>query len=216
MDKVTVRIEVVSLPHSGASQYFGRAVFATRVTTFLLILCALLITGQSLASESASFVQVETETLDKEDFLFPDDLSASTLNIVLIAISKEQENGEMQGDELLEWYAALDNRGALSDEVRAYHFSVMKVPFFVKGLIRGGLADSYTGKVPLDQAGALFIKDIDGFAEAAEIPLDGQSTVVLVDADGNLLESFKGKATEENVSAVVAAIATYLPAESAE
>ena len=91
-------------------------------------------------------------------------------------MSKEQDNGQWQGDRLIEWYAALNDEGVLSENVLGYHFSVMKVPFFVKGLIRGGLADSYAGKVPPDQAGAIFVKDIEAFASSAGIALDGQPT----------------------------------------
>lgn len=165
-------------------------------------------------ADTGSFQEVETETLDEEDFVFPDDLNAKSLNIVLLAISKEQDNGQWQGDRLIEWYAALEEQGVLSDEVLAYHFSVMKVPFFVKGLVRGGLADSYAGKVPPDQAGAIFVKDVQSFARSAGIELDGQPSIILVSADGELLQIFKGEATEANVQAVASAVTELTSPES--
>lgn len=168
----------------------------------------------AVAANTNSFQKVEIETLDKADFVFPDDLKAKSLNIVLLAISKEQDNGEWQGDRLIEWYAALNEKGVLSEDVLGYHFSVMKVPFFVKGLIRGGLADSYEGKVPPDQAGAIFVKDVEAFARSAGIALDGQPTVVLVSADGEILQIFKGVVTEADTQAVASAVERYTAQDS--
>ena len=167
------------------------------------------------AAELGAFQEVEIEKLDKKDFDFPNDLNAKSLNIVLLAMSKEQDNGTAQGDALVEWYAALEEQGLLTDEVLAWHFSVMKVPFFVKGLIRGGLADSYEGKLPLNQAGPIYIKNIDKFAQSAGIELDGQPSIVLVSPDGELLELFKGDVSEERVAMIVAAVNKYLSATSA-
>ena len=166
------------------------------------------------AAELGAFQEVEIEKLDKKDFDFPNDLNAKSLNIVLLAMSKEQDNGTAQGDALVEWYAALEEQGLLTDEVLAWHFSVMKVPFFVKGLIRGGLADSYEGKLPLNQAGPIYVKDIDKFAQSAGIELDGQPSIVLVSPDGELLELFKGDVSEERVAMIVAAVNKYLSSTS--
>ena len=176
----------------------------------LALLFAASVSFSASAAELGVFQEVEIETLDKEDFDFPNDLRAKSLNIVMLAMSKEQDNGTAQGDALVEWYAALEEQGLLTDDVLAWHFSVMKVPFFVKGLIRGGLADSYEDKLPLNQAGAIFIKDIDGFAESAGIEIDGQPSIVLVSADGELLELFKGDVSEERVATIVAAVNKYL------
>jgi hypothetical protein len=162
------------------------------------------------ANELGSFQRVETETLDEEDFVFPDDFKGQSLNIVMLAMSKEQDNGTWQGEALEAWYMALAEQGVLSEEVLGYHFSVMKVPWFIKGLIRGGMAESYEGKMPLSQAGAIFIKDLQGFAAAPGIELDGQPTLVLVAPDGRLLELFKGEVSEEGVLSVGQAVAAYL------
>jgi hypothetical protein len=166
------------------------------------------------AQELGVFQQIETETLDGEDFIFPDNLRAPSLNIVLLAISEEQDNGTWQGEALVDWYTALDAKSSLSEEVMAWHFSFMKVPFFVKGFIRRGMAKDYEGKIPLDQAGPIFIKDVPGFAAEAGIAMDGQPSIVLVQPDGKLLQLFKGEATDENVAAVSKAVAAYIAAES--
>jgi hypothetical protein len=186
------------------------------VRMFIFVLFAL--AAPVHANQLGDFQRVETETLDKQDFVFPDDLQGSAMNIVMLAMSNEEENGTWQGDALAEWYVGLAEQGVLTDDVLAYHFSVMKVPWFIKGLIRGGMAKSYAGKMPLNQAGAIFLKDLDSFAGAPGIALDGQPTLVLVAPDGELLELFKGEVSDEGVAAIGAAVAGYLdePLETLE
>jgi hypothetical protein len=185
------------------------------VTALVWVFISLLVTSVPInANELGAFQRVETETLDKEDFIFPDDFQGKSLNIVMLAMSKEEENGTWQGEALVEWYTALAEQGVLSDDVLGYHFSVMKVPWFIKGLIRGGMADSYEGKLPLSQAGAIFIKDLEKFAGSPGIELDSQPTLVLVAPDGKLLELFKGEVSDEGVTAVGEAVAAHLQPEA--
>jgi hypothetical protein len=162
------------------------------------------------AQDLGVFQQIETETLDKEDFVFPDDLRARSLNIVFLALSEEQDNGTWQGEELVEWYVALDAKGMLNEDVMAWHFSFLKVPWLVKGFIRRGMAKDYAGKIPLDQAAPVFVKDVPGFAAEASIAMDGQPSIVLVSPDGELLQLFKGEATDENVALLCAAVTDCL------
>jgi hypothetical protein len=162
------------------------------------------------AQDLGVFQQIETETLDKEDFVFPDDLRARSLNIVFLALSEEQDNGTWQGESLVEWYVALDAKGMLSEDVMAWHFSFLKVPWFVKGFIRKGMAKDYAGNIPLDQAAPVFVKDVPGFAAEAGIAMDGQPSIVLVSPDGELLQLFKGEATDENVALLSAVVIDYL------
>lgn len=176
----------------------------------LLLPACLMLAAQPVFAEKGSFQQVDTKTLSKQKFTFPDDLSAGRLNIVLLAMSEDQDNGTWQGDVLLEWYAALETREVLNDDVKAWHFSALKVPFFVKSIIRNGMADQYKGKLPLDQSAPLYVKNLAAFAKQAGVPLDDQPNIILVGADGVQLQQFKGEATDENVAAVVAAISEYL------
>lgn len=172
-----------------------------------MVFPAMIVTAQ----DSAVFLRAEMETLDGADFVFPDDLRAKSLNIVLLPFGEDRDNGTWQGEALVEWYAVLKKQGILNDDVMAWHFSFMKVPFFVKGFIRRGMAEDYAGKIPLSQAGPVFIKDVAGFAAAAGIEMDGQPTIVLVSPDGKLLQLFKGEASDDNVAELSAAIANYLP-----
>ena len=99
----------------------------------MLVSLILLIAVQAgIAGDGGRFQRVETETLDEQEFMFPDDLGGTALNVVMLAMSEEQDNGTMQGDQLVEWYAALEAAGVFTDSVRGYHFSVLKAPFFVK------------------------------------------------------------------------------------
>jgi hypothetical protein len=158
-------------------------------------------------SEEAAFATVKAKTLDKEKFVFPEDVRGAQLNILFLAMGGDREDGTYQQDALLAWQAALEERGVFSDDVMAYHFPVMEgVPFFVKGIIVGAIRDSYEGKVPLDQAGVLFIKDLEAFAEAAGLVVDGQPTIVIATSEAKPLQSFKGEVSPEGVDEIVAAI----------
>jgi hypothetical protein len=171
-----------------------------------LLLTSLLLLLATIAG-AGEFVTVKAKTFDKKKFVFPSDVRGSRLNVLFLAISADQDNGIYQQDLLLEWQAQLDQRGVFSEEVVAYHFPVLSgPPFFVKGIIRRALSKSYVGKVPLDQAGVLFVDDLESFAAAAELPLDGQPTIVIADADGKPLQAFKGEATLDGVGALMTAI----------
>jgi hypothetical protein len=159
----------------------------------------------SQANDSVAFMQVESETFDKEDFVFPDDLRATGLNVVYLAMSKDQDNGQYQGQVLMEWNAALTEAGLFSDEILAYQFAVIKAPFFIKGVIRNAMRDDFEGNFPLDRSGILFVGDLEEFAETAGLPLDDQATIVLVSPEGKILRVFDGEPTEEGVESVVIA-----------
>jgi hypothetical protein len=159
-------------------------------------------------SEEAAFATVNAKTLDKEKFVFPGDVRGAQLNILFLAMGGDREDGTYQQDALLAWQAALEERGVFSDDVMAYHFPVMEgVPFFVKGIINSAMRDSFAGKVPPDQVAVLFIKDLEAFAEAAGLVVDGQPTIVIATSDAKPLQSFKGEVSAEGVDEIVAAIA---------
>ena len=170
----------------------------------------LAVTGLGAAEiTGAKFAVVETETFDDEDFVFPDDCDGSRLNILFLALSDDQDNGQYQQEALLAWYAALEADGVFSDAIKPFHFPVLKSPpFFVKGIIAGAMSDSYEDKVPLDQAGVMFIKDLPEFAAVAKIPLDGKPTIIIASADGTPLELFKGDVSDDGLAAGKAAIST--------
>ena len=177
----------------------------------LLIACLAAGAFATVWAADGSFPTVETKTFDKERFVFPSDLRGTRLNVLFLAMSNDQDKGEYLQQALIDWQAALEARGALGDGVMAWHFPVLSgPPFFVKGLITRGMRKAYDGKVPLDQAGVLFVDDLDAFAAAAGLVVDNRPTIVITTADAQQLQVFKGDATRESADAVVRAIAGFI------
>jgi hypothetical protein len=179
-----------------------------------VILFAVTSMVSSQAADPGTFIQVETETFDKEDFIFPDDLSAAELNVVYLAMSKDRDNGQYQGQVLMEWNTALAEQELFNDQIIAYHFAVIKAPFFIKGVIRNAMRDDMEGTFPLDRSGILFVGDMEEFAESARLPLDNQATLVFVSPDGRILRVFDGEPTEAGIEAVISAAAELTQAAS--
>jgi hypothetical protein len=73
-------------------------------------------------------------------------------------------------------------------------------------MIVGAMRDMYDGKVPLDQAAVLFIKDLDAFTASARLVADDQATIVITSADAKPLASFKGTVSPQGVAEVIAKI----------
>ncbi len=161
-------------------------------------------------TEGRGFPQVKAKTFDKEKFVFPDDLRATRLNVVFLAMTKDQDIGEHLQKALLDWQTALEQRDAFSDEVMAWHFSVLSgLPFFIKGVVTRAMRKEYEGKIPLDQAAVLFVDDLDEFAAAAGLIVDDQPTIVLTTSDARQLQSFKGEVTPAGADEVAKAIAGF-------
>ena len=183
--------------------------------TMRKILLSMIVTAYALGTcvavgqepDMGSFEQVKTKTFDKEKFIFPDDVRATQLNIFFLAMGADRDAGEAQQLALIDWHVALAERGVFSDTVMPYHFPVLAgVPFFVKGMVTGAMRDTYEGKVPLDQAGILFIKDLAAFAGSAGLPLDDQPTIVIATAEAIPLQFFKGEVSPLGVDEIIAAI----------
>ncbi|MBT78121.1 MAG: hypothetical protein QF789_02215 [Gammaproteobacteria bacterium] len=157
------------------------------------------------------FPRVETKTFDKEKFIFPDELRGTQLNVLFLAMTKDQDIGEYLQKALIDWQVELEQRGVLGDGVLAWHFPVLSgLPFFIKGIVKRAMAKEYADKVPLDQAGVLFVDDLDKFAAAAGLIIDDRPTIVITTADARQLQTFKGDVTPEGADEVANAIAGYL------
>lgn len=176
----------------------------------MVLACLLALTQSHAEERGATFQSVKAKTFSKQKFTFPASLKGKRLNVLFLAMSDNQENGQFQQEALLAWQATLVSRGVFTDEILAYHFPVLESPpFFVKGIIRAAMRDSYEGKVPLDQAGILFVDDLPRFAESAALALDDRPTIVIAASDGRPLQSVKGEVSPEGVEAVIAAIAAH-------
>lgn len=163
------------------------------------------------ADDAGAFERVKTKTFDNEKFVFPEDVRGKRLNVLFLAMAADDENGKYQQQALLAWQAALDERSVFSADVVAYHFPALSgPPFFVKGMIRRAMRDVYDGVFPLDQAGVLFVDDLDEFAASARLELDERPTIVIASADAVPLQTFKGEVSPEGADEVAAAIAVLL------
>lgn len=161
----------------------------------------------SAAAGAGEFQAVSAKTLDKQEFEFPADVRGGRLNVLFLAMSLEQDNGEYQQGALLEWYEALDARGVFDDDVVAWHFPVMSgPPFFIKGVIRRAIRNAYDGKIELDHGAVLFVDDLQQFADAAGLPLDGRPTVVIASAEAIPLRHVKGEVTPAAVDEIATQI----------
>ena len=159
----------------------------------------------TLTAPASAFQQVETKNFAKEDFAFPEDIRGEGTHLVFLGIAKDQDNGTWQGEELIRWHRALLDAGALPDGVLAWHFAVMESPpFFVKGLIRNAIGETYEGLIPPEQGAVLYIKDLQAFADAADLPLDGQPTIVAYSPDTGVTGTWRGEVSEEGLAAIAA------------
>lgn len=177
----------------------------------LLITCVAVGLFATVSAGEGAFPTVEAKTFDKKRFVFPSDLRGGRLNVLFLAMTHEQDKGEYLQQALIDWQVALDARGAFGEGVMGWHFPVLSgPPFFVKGLITRGMRKAYDGKVPLDQAGVLFVDDLDAFAAAAGLVVDDRPTIVITAADARKLQVFKGDVTAQLADDVTRAIAGYL------
>lgn len=56
----------------------------------------------------------------------------------------------------------------------------------------------------------LFIDDLEGFASAVNVPLDGRPTIIIASADAMPLEMFKGEVSPDGVDEIGGAIERLL------
>jgi hypothetical protein len=172
-----------------------------RPLTILITACFLSIFALSTITVAEPLGQLETvkaKTFGKEKITFPEDLTGGDIYLLFLAMGADRGNGEAQMNQLLDWQKAIDEKGGLPAGVVAYHFPVMESPpFFVKGLIRGAMADSYEGVVPSDKSGVLFVDELPTFASKAGLTLDTEPTIIVVDGSGKVLSELKGGVSEE-------------------
>ena len=173
----------------------------------------------SAQAQVGDYQRVAGKTLAKDEFVFPDDLPPSRVNVLFVAISDSQESGERQGDLLRAWHAELAAQGLLTADMPGYHFPVMQgVPFFVKGLVSRGMRKVYGETIPLEQVAILHVDSVAEFAASIGVPDDGKPTVVLVSGTGDVLALFHGYEDEVDIAAIAQAIGAFseVPEEAAE
>jgi len=179
----------------------------------LIFLLSLFAAASAIPADAPgdAFARIETKTFDKQKFVFPDDLRATRLNVVFLAMTKDQDTGEYLQKALIDWQTELERRNAIADGVMAWHFPVISgLPFFIKGIVTRAMRKEYDGKVPLDQAAVLFVDDIDEFAAEFGQVVDDRPTIVLATPDARPLQIFKGDVTPEGADEITDAIKGWL------
>jgi hypothetical protein len=167
---------------------------------WVLLLCGL--------STAHAFEQVEAKSFAGDGFVFPDQVSGSAVHLLFLSIATDQDNGTAQGDALIEWHKALNEAGAINAKVLAWHFPVIEnPPFFVKGLIRRGIAKSYAELLPPEQGAVLFVKNIQRFADAAGVEFDGQPTLMLYTEGRQIIGVYRGDVNDADVAEIVEQLA---------
>lgn len=108
--------------------------------------------------------------------------SGSTL--VALSMAEDQDTGEAQLQTLLQTHQTLDRRTNLS-RYRIIHVNVIAgAPWFVRGVIRRGLAGEYEDPVEDEQVIVLFIDDLAEFSSTVDIPVTQRPSWLSVSPDG--------------------------------
>ncbi|MBU0937117.1 MAG: hypothetical protein KKC64_15990, partial [Spirochaetes bacterium] len=111
-----------------------------------------------------------------------------------------QKNGEEQVAALQQTHRRLLAALPTYQNARILHLNIIAgAPFFVHGLIRGGLGKSYAAPVQPEQVLVLFAKQAENFARPLGLSVDNRGTWLLVNSAGELQWTLKddGAATAE-------------------
>ena len=170
-------------------------------STVYTLLVILLLTLSPLAG--ASFESVEAKDGRGKTIEIPDDLTGSAPRILAFILGESRESGESQVETMLAWQDRLSSDPAVPPSVQIYHLPVIEgLPFFLKGIVRDGMRDSYRGAVPDSNIAVLFLKDMKSFIENAGIPFSFEPTLVVLDREGEVRTYVKGSPDESSLSKV--------------
>ncbi len=168
-----------------------------------------------MSVSATAFQTVDAKDFAGNSFVFPESVQGARQHLLFLGIARDQDNGTWQGKALIAWHKALIDGGVDATQTRFWHFPVIEnPPFFVKGLIRRGIAKDYEGLLPPEQGAVLFVKDIQRFADAANVLLDGQPTVVIYSESQGALAVYRGEATDAVVQEIAVKLASSQLTES--
>lgn len=164
-------------------------------------------------SAGMAFETVEAENFAGDDIVFPAAVQGGGVHLLFLGIAQDQDNGTYQSAELIKWQNALADAGVNPQATRYWHFSVIEnPPFFVKGLIRRGIAKEYRDLLPPEQGAVLFVDDVNQFTERANLPLDGKPTVAIYSEQDGVIKYYRGEVSAAAVSELMAVLTELLPA----
>ncbi|MBN2860762.1 MAG: hypothetical protein JXK93_10910 [Sphaerochaetaceae bacterium] len=179
---------------------------SSRYTVFTLLF-TLLLTLSHLTG--ASFESMETKDATGEKIEFPGDLTGSTPIILALILGDSRESGEAQIETMLAWQDSLSSDSAIPAATRIYHMPIIEgLPFFLKGIVRDGMRESYRGAVSDSNIAVLFLKDMKAFIEDAGIPFSYEPTLVILESNGNVRTYVKGAPDERNLSKIREALSS--------
>ncbi len=168
------------------------------------------------ASVAGAFEEVTAKNFAKGEFEFPADIRGAESHLLFLGIATDQDNGTWQGKELIRWHKALLAAGVDPDVTRFWHFPVIEnPPFFVKGLIRRGIAKDYVDLLPPEQGAVLFVDDAQAFAAAAGLELNGQPTVMIYRPGQGVLAVQRGEVRAEAIAELADLLENSASRESA-
>jgi hypothetical protein len=157
------------------------------ILLFLLLSCNQFLFAGTLSEEKA-------KSLADTEFVFPTDLLKDSPVLIALNIGTSRENGEMQQEALIDWQNVIESSSFSFQSAPLYHISVIEgAPFFVRGAIRRGLAESFGDLIDPKRGAVLFLSKAEKFAKQAEIPIDGEPTMVVVRSDGKITGYVKGR-----------------------
>ncbi|WP_321300948.1 hypothetical protein [uncultured Sphaerochaeta sp.] len=175
-----------------------RTMIFPTIVLFLLLSC-----NQFLFS--GTFPEEKVKSFADTEFIFPTDLIKDSPILIALNIGTSRENGEVQQAALIAWQDAVEGSDDSLRYAPFYHISVIEgAPFFVRGAIRRGLAGSFEGLIDPERGGVLFLSKAEKFAEQAEIPIDGEPTLVVVSTDGTITGYVKGEVNSFALSTLAA------------
>ena len=144
---------------------------------------------------AATFPSSEGKLFNDQAFTFPDDLVSDKHIVIALTLSSSRKNGEVQQEAFITWQQEL--AGLITEEM-IYHIVVIDgAPFFVRGAIRSGLAQSYETIIDPAQGGVLFLSKAQRLASQAGIPIDGEPTLVVLSAQNTIAGFVKGSYTQQ-------------------
>ncbi len=151
----------------------------------------------------ASFSPRETKDSAGTSAIFPIDLIGQNSRIFAFILGESREKGEAQFDTMIQWHQALKVIPNFDPSEDIFHIPVIEgLPFFLKGIVRNGMADGYQGIVDGEHIAVLFVRDSEDLFSETGIPFTWEPTLVVVDRKGTVTGYVKGKVSEAGIEKI--------------
>ncbi|GAB6088814.1 hypothetical protein [Spirochaeta dissipatitropha] len=172
--------------------------------TSLLLICVLLAPGIPLsATEHHRIPDTEVRSISGRRGRLKDFIDKDKISLIALTAGQTQENGEEQLAALVSTHLQLLSEHPEIENTRILHLNVIAgAPFFVHGLIRRGLADSYSSPIRTEDVFVAFVSDAGQILDSFGITPDPWGTWIAVTNDGNVVWSIKdtGSDTAERIA----------------